>query len=130
MTIDLKHLCYYGIGTSAQWENVRQAKQNLGFSYIVKPEPATPESGTWRVLAFQVPDFICDYALVTDKTTVQACESVLLWALEDQKDSRPTSATTMLDRLLGPGVKEIPASQIKREKFEQIPLSMRLGLHL
>lgn len=116
MSTDVKDLPYAGTGTPQQWERIKQAKANIGLPFMVRP---VLDQGThWRVLAFQEPEDICDYAPVTEKTTVEGYEAALRW-LYGAEDPRPTTALQMLQRVFGPEVREIPQEQLNAERMEE-----------
>lgn len=128
MTVkDVRPLPYLGEPTPEDWGKVREAKRNTNLDFMVKPIRASWDH--WRVLAFGTkPAMICDYALATPNTTISGYQAILNWLYGVTDDPRPTTAAQMLSRVFSAPVKEIDESQIRKEKFQRLPFSVRFKL--
>lgn len=89
--------------TPAQTQAIRAAKAALDLPFTVQIVPAVPGSPV-RVLAFEAPDFLCDYALVTNPANL---EVALKWVLSDDVDERATLIIDQLRAIFGPDVREV-----------------------
>lgn len=109
---ELRPLTIYG---DAPMPAVKAAKEQLGLPFKVMPMEAVP-GNTTRVLAFEMPPFACDYALVTRP---EALPAALSWVLSDKDDPRATMMAGWLSKVLGVGVVELVAERVVSPvKFE------------
>jgi hypothetical protein len=118
------------LGTGIR-EALISAKQALGLDFLVIPVPAfSREFQVWRrvtdarVLAFSddVPG-LCDHALIRDHNNKDNVIAALDWVLSKKTDDRAKLIGTQLAELL-PGVKEIPATQVR---YENLSKNMKLN---
>lgn len=100
------NLHIYPFPPSAENRNrLKVAKEILGTKQPIQPVPAEP---LVRVLAFETPPMICDYALVADTTTEENLAQALRWAIDPTKvDHRVTTVEKQLSRIMGTQVREV-----------------------
>lgn len=79
------------------------AKQATGYTGKVVPCEAKP--GLMRVVAVEVPPFLCDYALVKSGT-VEGFTAALEWYFGLRDDPRVVTVQKMLSRIMGQEVFE------------------------
>jgi hypothetical protein len=82
---------------------VAKAKDSINSGISVTPTQALP--GALRVVAVEVPDFICDYALVKSGS-VEGFMAALEWYFGVKDDPRVTTAEKMLSHIMGGEVVE------------------------
>lgn len=80
-----------------------EAKKIVNSGITVTPTEALP--GAERVIAVEVPNFICDYALVKSGS-VEGFTAALEWYFGVKDDPRVTTAAKMLSRIMGGEVVE------------------------
>lgn len=104
----LRPLAMYGTGRDGDHQLLVSAKAAMNMTYKITPIIAVP-GGPTRVLALrEIPNFLCDYALVTNPENPASLLAAMTWVLEGTEDSRATSLLEMLQAIFGPNVKEIP----------------------
>jgi hypothetical protein len=85
-----------------KWSEYRsvlvQAKQATGYTEKVTPSEAKP--GSMRVIAVEVPPFLCDYALVKSGT-VGGFTAALKWYFGLSNDPRVVTVEKMLSKIMG-----------------------------
>ena len=83
--------------TDADLSLIKAAKAQLDLPYLVVPVRAVP-GGPVRVLALrETPDFLCDYAQVTQLDRPESMLAALRWVLDDTLDDK--RATLIIDQL-------------------------------
>jgi hypothetical protein len=82
---------------------ITEAKNSINSGITVTPTEARP--GALKVLAVEVPNFICDYALVKSGS-VEGFVAALEWYFGVKDDPRVTTAAKMLSHIMGGEVVE------------------------
>lgn len=93
--------------SAADWDAIKRAKASLHLPRLVKPVGAV--LGTpGRILAIGAePDWIdCEYAFIA-KAEGPGLVSALEWVLTDKRDARAMNTLKILQKILGPGVREV-----------------------
>lgn len=110
---------------------IKAAKAELDLPFKVVPSraclPDTPPSDV-RILAIDdKPDWICDYVLVSSRTSLEGMKDALRWVLTGEGAEIATSAAEALNEILGPGVREISQAELDSEKALRIYLGHERG---
>ena len=108
MQPELRPLAIFGECRPEDLTAIKQAKAALNLDFNVTPINAEPGCPV-RIIALRVrPNFICDYALISDPSNPKAVLAALGWALDPSAvDSRATLVVDMLQEILGADVKEV-----------------------
>lgn len=132
---ETKPLYIWADGGVADLSVVKAAKARIGATWKVRPivvqAPADraalgDEDGArvpaGRILAFGTrPPWLCDYALVTERTSEERMEEALLWAVGELEEH--PRATTLIDVLrahLGAGVTELDPGLLESERRARV----------
>lgn len=104
---------------------VKAAKAELDVDFTIRPVAVyeatdLPNYLEDRVLAVgSRPPFLCEYALVTERTSPEGYVRALRWVLGlAESDPKATTILDTLNSILGPGVREVPTEELEaRERL-------------
>ena len=112
----VKPLPIYCPNREPDLEKIKAAKLALDLPFKVIPEQAR-EATTERILAIDVkPYWLCDYALVTDRTSSENLQAALRWVLTEEDHPRATTILDQLTSIFGPGTREIFPDELEAEE--------------
>jgi len=113
-------------------QKIRDAKQELGVSFLVVPHPYDQNTPlTARVLAYEkAPPRLCDYALIGPKTPQEGLVAALRWVLLGGDDPRAETIQDTLEGIFGFGVKELDTTKaddyIKEQNLKKASVRFKL----
>lgn len=99
---------YPGKPTGHVLDEIRKAKAGVNTSILFKPVRAVPGS-PGKILAFERPNFACDYALV--KPVASEIKPALEWILGINNNFKGYSSIVLLREIFGPDVVEVEDEQ-------------------
>lgn len=93
--------------SAADWDAIKRAKASLDLPFLVTPVRAVCGS-PGRILAIRAePDWVdCEYAMVSDPQS-SGLRQALEWIYSDKEDKRAMNTLKILQKILGPGVREV-----------------------
>lgn len=95
---------------------IRAAKVELAVDFTARPVAVStlyPGPASARILAVgSRPPFLCDYALVSERTGPQGWKAAVAWALELIEDERSTTVLDTLRSIFGAGVRELDVQEV------------------
>lgn len=98
-------------------DRLREAKALLELPYKVVPVAQDRGTLDGRVLAWgHRPDFLCSYALVSNRTPIDPLADAIEWALGEVEDERAMTLMDTLSVIFGPGVTEVDPAVIRAEE--------------
>lgn len=112
---DLTPLPIYAPGIEVDLEPIKAAKAALDLPIKVKPVDAERTRGL-RVLAYEKPDWLCDFFLVSEATPPERLQRALAWVLSDVEDEEATTTLDTLNVVFGGGVVEIMPEELASER--------------
>jgi hypothetical protein len=118
---DERALFIWSGDTAADLAPVKAAKLALGIEAKVKPVGVGKESPPprWdvRVLAIgSRPPWVCDYALVSERTAPEGWERALAWVLGTHDDPKATTVDDIIHATFGNDAREIPPEELEAER--------------
>lgn len=96
---------------------LRECKQLLGWTFLLKPVWV---DHTWKpVIAFEPPVHILDHILISPEMDSDELLDALRWAVLGEYSEAAVSALDTLTQLLGFGVRELDATEMKEYTQQQ-----------
>lgn len=97
-------------------DRIKRAKAGLELAYVVYPRHATTGGEYDRVLAVgSRPPYVCDYALISERSDHAGVTAALRWVLGEVEDDRATTMADVLSAIFGGSVREIPQDELDAE---------------
>jgi hypothetical protein len=99
--------CYPWPLTDIQMSMLKNVKENLNLSYLIQPRPAVPGSPGIMLAFGQMPNFVCDYAMVPAMPDFDKVEAALRVVLDnDLTDPRLGHPINVLQSI-NPGYRKV-----------------------
>lgn len=97
---------------------LREAKAKLGWTFLMKPV-WTDGTAFARVIAFEESPHFMDHVLISPEMDSDAISDALRWAVLGEYSAAAENVTDGLTAILGFGVRELDASEMKEYTQQQ-----------
>lgn len=103
-------------GVDIDWDRIKRVKMTMPDLPRVRFTQATPSTAERVLTVGGKPYFLCDYAMVTARTTDERLAEAIHWVLSDEHHEKATLVVDTLRAILGPEVREITPEELLSEQ--------------